>query len=184
MESESPREQKAIGRGVRGFRAEEWEAVAKDYVYFGNWAKFSQNPPLLKLLLDTTASTTLVEASPYDTIWGIGLGEEDPRARERATWRGTNWLGEVLTRVRDDLRKTKEEVDIPTNQEPPVRTVIVSLVREMEVSEEDLLRLKAAARGLDLQAFLKITNLDVEGKMVVEAVIRGHAKAEESVFWR
>jgi len=47
---------------------------------------------------------TLVEASPYDVIWGIGLKSTDPDAQSRATWKGLNWLGEVLTKVRDTLR--------------------------------------------------------------------------------
>lgn len=44
-----------------------------------------------------------MEASPYDTIWGIGLSEVDPRRMYPEEWLGTNWLGEVLTKLRDDL---------------------------------------------------------------------------------
>jgi ribA/ribD-fused uncharacterized protein len=102
MAAVSPRIQKALGRKVRGFNPSKWEACARDIVYRGNWAKFTQHEDLRQLLL-ATRGTTLVEASPSDTIWGIGLGEDDPRAADRKTWRGKNWLGAVLTRVRDDI---------------------------------------------------------------------------------
>ena len=102
MRARTPREQKRLGRQVRSFDAGRWNAVARDVVFRGNVAKFTQNPDLRAALL-ATAGTTLVEASPSDTIWGIGLAEDDPAAQDRKRWRGTNWLGEVLTRVREAL---------------------------------------------------------------------------------
>jgi len=66
-------------------------------------AKFSQNPWLLDEL-KSTGDTTLVEASPFDCIWGIGLRASDPAAQNRENWRGLNWLGEVLTSVRGFLQ--------------------------------------------------------------------------------
>jgi ribA/ribD-fused uncharacterized protein len=110
MGTRDPKQQKKLGRQVAGFDKDVWERIeenGKPYcwniVYQGNVAKFQQNPGLGELL-QKTAGTTLVEASPYDKIWGIGLGEDDPRAKERSQWQGTNWLGEVLTQVREDLR--------------------------------------------------------------------------------
>ena len=64
--------------------------------------KFEQNEKLLKVLLDTKG-TFLVEASPYDRIWGIGLAEDDPAIHDPANWNGLNWLGEVLTQLRDNI---------------------------------------------------------------------------------
>lgn len=95
----NPREHKALGRKVKPFYADLWNEKCKEIVYQASYLKFSQNPNLLKELVNTRG-TTLVEASPYDTIWGIGLAEVDPRAQNRNTWRGTNWLGEVLTQLR------------------------------------------------------------------------------------
>lgn len=102
MESEDPREQKSLGRKVRGFNAERWHSFAKEVVYEGNYAKFTQNKDLLEKLL-ATKGTTLVEASPYDCIWVIGLRATDKKAKDRSQWRGTNWLGEILTGLREDL---------------------------------------------------------------------------------
>lgn len=45
----------------------------------------------------------MVEASPVDTVWGIGLDQNDTRAWDRSQWKGTNWLGVVLTRLREDI---------------------------------------------------------------------------------
>lgn len=103
MASPDPREQKAYGRAVQGFDRDKWDAVARDVVYKGCLAKFTQNPDLKATLL-ATGDTVMVEASPVDSIWGIGLDKSDPRAQDPSQWRGTNWLGEVLMRVRKDIR--------------------------------------------------------------------------------
>lgn len=102
MNTTNPKIQKALGRKVKGFKDKVWNRVAKDIVYKGNLEKFKQNETL-KILLIATNGTTLVEASPYDKIWGIGLNENDPNSQSRDTWKGTNWLGEVLTQVRKDI---------------------------------------------------------------------------------
>lgn len=104
MALSSPKEQKAIGRKVVGFNPDEWANVCKHVVYVGNIAKFKQNENLRKVLFGTEG-TSLVEASPYDKIWGIGLDESDPRVYDKEQWLGTNWLGEVLDRVRETLLK-------------------------------------------------------------------------------
>ena len=102
--SSSPREQKAIGRTVKNFNVEEWNKVSRSHVFRGNVAKFQQNPRLRDYIL-STGERELVEASPTDVIWGIGLAEHDPLIYDRTNWRGTNWLGEVLMQVRTFLRK-------------------------------------------------------------------------------
>ncbi len=94
-----PAGQKALGRQVGAFSAELWTMVARDIVLRGNLAKFGQHPDLL-VRLRATCGTTLVEASPQDRVWGIGLAKDDPRALRRETWLGTNWLGGILTEIR------------------------------------------------------------------------------------
>ncbi len=102
LATKNAREQKAFGRKVRDFDATIWNEKAKEVVKEASMAKFSQNPNLLEELA-ATKGTTLVEASPYDTVWGIGLSEWDEDATDRTKWKGTNWLGEILTEVRIEL---------------------------------------------------------------------------------
>ncbi len=102
MKTDDPVKQKFIGRHVKGFDKKVWESVAREIVYYNNLCKFTQNPKLLKVLLDTVG-TTLVEVSPTDKIWGIGLAEYNPRALVKKYWKGLNWLGMEITRVRDNI---------------------------------------------------------------------------------
>ncbi|MCM3134160.1 NADAR family protein [Paenibacillus polysaccharolyticus] len=108
MKTRSASVQKKLGRQVTGFDHTIWESECQRIVYEGNQAKFTQNEDLLAALL-ATQGTTLVEASPDDRIWGVGLAEEDPRIRNRKTWRGTNWLGEILTRLREEIGRDRHE---------------------------------------------------------------------------
>ncbi|GAA2291245.1 NADAR family protein [Glycomyces scopariae] len=92
-----------IGRQVRGFTQEAWEAERYGIVVRGNVLKFGQDPDLLAFLLGT-GDRVLVEASPVDRIWGIGLADDDPRAASPDTWRGLNLLGKALLEARERLR--------------------------------------------------------------------------------
>jgi len=98
-----PGDAKRLGRQVRNFDERVWSAVARQVVFVGSVAKFSQNPDLRGVLLRTEG--LLVEASPTDLVWGIGLAIDDPRAADPARWLGSNWLGTVLTEVREALRR-------------------------------------------------------------------------------
>jgi ribA/ribD-fused uncharacterized protein len=103
MEQSHPRKQKFLGRQVRGFDTDEWNAKCKDIMVPGLVSKFMQDTYSLQTLLETE-DAIIAEASPTDKIWGIGLSEDDPRAQNPANWEGTNWLGEVLMRTRDVIR--------------------------------------------------------------------------------
>ncbi len=102
MREMNPRIQQDLGRKVKNFDKQRWEAECRDIVYRGSYAKFTQNEDLYTTLMNTVG-TELVESSPKDKIWGIGLAENDSRAWDKSTWLGTNWLGETLTQVRDNL---------------------------------------------------------------------------------
>ncbi|XP_038048620.1 N-glycosidase Npun_R5314-like [Patiria miniata] len=106
-----PKAIKKLGRQVKDFDEQIWKENRSKIVKKGSYAKFSQNPDLKEQLLSTEGSI-LVEASPRDTIWGIGMGANNPKAKTKKTWRGSNLLGYILTEVRDQLiqeSSTKEE---------------------------------------------------------------------------
>jgi ribA/ribD-fused uncharacterized protein len=94
-----PNEAKALGRQVPGFDEELWARHRWELVIEGNVAKFGQHPELRDFLLGT-GSRVLVEASPLDRVWGIGLAADDERAADPARWRGLNLLGFALMEAR------------------------------------------------------------------------------------
>ncbi|NTX29776.1 NADAR family protein [Burkholderia pyrrocinia] len=103
-----PKKLKDMGRAVKGYQEEVWERERVDVMIRGCYLKFSQNPAMRDELL-ATGDRLLVEASPYDTIWGIGLDEGDPRALDQGQWRGRNLLGHALMQVRQMLRNEIEK---------------------------------------------------------------------------
>ena len=102
MSTHQPREQKQLGRQVKPFNKPYWYDVSCRIMYRGCFHKFIQNDKLKKKLL-ATAGTLLCEASPSDTLWGCGLAADDPLIQDKKNWRGTNWLGQILTMVREDI---------------------------------------------------------------------------------
>jgi ribA/ribD-fused uncharacterized protein len=102
LKTTDPRVAKRLGRQVRSFDAQEWQRVARTIVYQGCRLKFTQNAAAYDALV-ATQGTRLVEAAPSDLIWGVGLSQDDDRILDPGNWRGSNWLGQVLTVLRDDL---------------------------------------------------------------------------------
>ncbi|WP_394749976.1 NADAR family protein [Spongiimicrobium salis] len=100
MESKHPAEAKKYGRMVRNFDAIEWENHRCRIVIHGNFLKFSQHAEL-KDFLFKTKERIIVEASPRDRIWGIGMSKNHESASEPKNWRGQNLLGFCLMEVRD-----------------------------------------------------------------------------------
>ncbi len=99
----NPKEVKQLGRQIKGFDAAAWDAVKFEIVVSGNLHKFSQNEALKKFLL-STGNSILVEASPVDAIWGIGMAEDDKNIINPEQWKGENLLGYALMQVRDRLQ--------------------------------------------------------------------------------
>ena len=103
LQAKSPAEAKKLGRQVMNYHENLWLAARFEIVKEGNNHKFSQNPELKTFLLNTK-NRVLVEASPVDAIWGIGMAGDHKDVMNPEKWRGLNLLGFALMEVRDELR--------------------------------------------------------------------------------
>ena len=111
LSAKDPAQMKALGRQVRGFDAKVWDEVKFNVVLNASYLKFSQNASFRDFLLQT-GSKVLVEASPVDKIWGIGLAASDENAQNPIKWRGQNLLGFALMRARDEIAKVYKNVHL------------------------------------------------------------------------
>ncbi|XP_057314510.1 uncharacterized protein F44E2.8-like [Hydractinia symbiolongicarpus] len=105
MKETNPRIIKSYGRKVKNFDDEVWTENCRDVVYKGNLAKFSQNENLKSKLL-LTGTKLIAEASPTDRRWGIGLSKSNSKSHKPKEWRGKNWLGGAIMKVRSELVDT------------------------------------------------------------------------------
>lgn len=118
LKTNCPREAKKIGRRVKCFVPSVWESVNDQIVEDTSYLKAKQHSAMMnEFIFD--CDRELVEASPYDKIWGIGLPAYDPRCTDRTKWEGQNKLGRALMRARDRIFKEDQysgkwlrEVDI------------------------------------------------------------------------
>ncbi len=103
IKANSPAEAKKLGREVKNYNETLWLAARFDIVKEGNYHKFSQNADLKNFLINTN-DRVLVEASPVDAIWGIGMAGDHKDVMNPEKWKGLNLLGFALMEVRDELR--------------------------------------------------------------------------------
>jgi ribA/ribD-fused uncharacterized protein len=111
MRCRDPKEIKALGRKVKGFDETLWNKVKYSIVLNGNFLKFTQNPSLREFIL-STGDDILVEASPYDAVWGIRMSANDENATNPMKWRGTNLLGFALMEVRDEIKRVWKNAEL------------------------------------------------------------------------
>lgn len=102
LNAPSPAAIKKLGREVRGFDSNVWDAHKLNIVYDAVFEKFNQNDSLKNRLI-ATGDSILAEANPNDLIWGVGVSED--RAQNISMWRGANFLGIILMAVRYALKK-------------------------------------------------------------------------------
>lgn len=110
MKLTNPKGIKKLGRKIKNFKQDVWDREKYSIVVHANYYKFTQNNEMRNFLF-STGDKVLVEASPSDTVWGIGLSENDKKAQNPNFWRGQNLLGIALMDVRDDLRKAYQNYD-------------------------------------------------------------------------
>jgi len=103
IQAATPKLAKELGRQIKNFKEDVWSESRFKFVIEGNLAKFIQNHELAKFLFET-GDKVLVEASPSDCIWGIGLAFKSELATNPERWRGLNLLGFALMEVRHRLR--------------------------------------------------------------------------------
>ncbi|EAF2354690.1 NADAR family protein [Listeria monocytogenes] len=102
LAAKHPKQAKDFGRLIRGFQEDIWLKNRFNIVMRANLAKFSQNEELKKFLMQTK-KRILVEASPVDKIWGIGMAADNKNVENPLYWKGLNLLGFALMAVRDEL---------------------------------------------------------------------------------
>jgi hypothetical protein len=100
---QEPSVAKKLGRQVKNFNSEQWNDVCLSEMIDVNMAKFSQSPWLKETLL-STGDKILVEASPVDLVWGIGIHWENDDCLDESKWKGQNLLGKALMEVRKKLK--------------------------------------------------------------------------------
>ena len=114
MAASEPKQMKALGRKVHNFDDTTWNKVKYSIILNGNYEKFTQNPELREFLL-STGDDILVEASPYDAIWGIRMSANAANAQNPMKWRGRNLLGFALMEVRDEIRRVWANAELCVN---------------------------------------------------------------------
>jgi ribA/ribD-fused uncharacterized protein len=103
VQTDSPKDVKKLGRQIKNFDPVTWDQHKYEIVRNGNKLKFSQHEELKNFLI-LTQDKVIVEASPMDVIWGIGLSENNQKSQDPKTWRGKNLLGFALMEVRDEIK--------------------------------------------------------------------------------
>lgn len=111
LNNNQPKAIKELGRKVKNFNDELWDKMKYKIVFTGNYYKFSQNTDLRNFLL-STKNKVLVEASPYDKVWGIKMKYDDENIENPFCWKGKNLLGFALMEARDEIKRVYKNYNL------------------------------------------------------------------------
>ena len=100
LNSGNPKEIKALGRSVTNYDEALWNTVRFYVVTVGNIYKFRDNHELYEYI-QKTGDRVIVEANPQDSIWAVGLAEDNDDILDESKWKGQNLLGKALMYARD-----------------------------------------------------------------------------------
>ncbi|OEO24332.1 hypothetical protein AX279_16810 [Pseudomonas sp. J237] len=153
LKAQHPKDQKALGRRVANYDDRVWSQRRGGIVRHGAYAKFMQSPDAQRVLLGSRGSM-LVEASPYDKIWGAGLSQDDPRILlPPETWPGLNLLGRSLEVVRERISlELHEQLGVEAARKKEVFAAKVDGLRAFGVPPEEAHSLLIRFRGNALMA--------------------------------
>ena len=104
LETPSAKAVKALGRKVKNFQKEVWDAKKQEIMMRGVKAKFVQHPELQKQLLETE-NREIGDANARNAYWGIGTSENTEKSKDPTKWKGQNKLGKILMALRDDFKQ-------------------------------------------------------------------------------
>jgi len=105
LNEHDPGKTKALGRKISNFDEKIWSSSRFEIVVEGNFLKFGAHSGLRSYLI-ATSPQVLVEASPHDRIWGVGLDADTAKSKNPFQWKGSNLLGFALMEARERLRAT------------------------------------------------------------------------------
>ncbi len=153
LKAQNPKDQKALGRRVANYDDGVWSRRREGIVQHGAYAKFMQDPDAQRLLLGSRG-TMLVEASPYDKIWGAGLSQDDPRILLLPeTWPGLNLLGRSLEPVRERIAlELHAQLDAEAARKKEVFEAKIDGLRAFGVPSQEAHSLLVRFRGNALMA--------------------------------
>eukprot|EP01084_Bolivina_argentea_P140749 247386_1 len=100
---------KILGRGIKPWDENKWNINKEDVCFHGNYNKFAQNNELKIKLLSYDTKKVFVDGWKGNKIWGVGIDIDDKTIEDKKNWKGQNLLGIVITKVRDQILKEKNE---------------------------------------------------------------------------